>query len=74
MIRRLPIILVIWLLLTVNARAATPLDYTRMILQQAGTIAASNQTHDKKVAALSFLFGNFLDGDTMGREVVGQHW
>jgi ABC-type transporter MlaC component len=74
MIRRLPIILMVWLLLTVPAKAATPLDYTRMILQQAGTIVASNQTHDKKVAALSSLFGSFLDTDAMGRDALGPHW
>jgi hypothetical protein len=64
----------IWLLLmTAPAKAATPLDYTRMILQQAGTIVAGNQTHDQKLA-LSFLYGNFLDTDAMGRDSPLQHW
>jgi len=45
-----------------------------MILRQAGTTVAGNQTHDKKFAALSFLFGNFLDTDAMGRDSLGQHW
>jgi phospholipid transport system substrate-binding protein len=74
MIRRFPIILMMWLLLTVPAEATTPLDYTRMILQQAGTIVAGNLTHDEKLAALSFLFGGFLDADAIGRDALGQHW
>jgi phospholipid transport system substrate-binding protein len=74
MIPRLPIILAILLLLTAPARAATPLDYTRMILQQARSIVASDQSHNQKLAALSALFGKFLDSDTMGREALGQHW
>jgi ABC-type transporter MlaC component len=74
MIRRLPIILMIWLLLTAPAKAITPIDYTRTILQQARSIVASNQTHNQKVAALSVLFGKFLDSDAMGREALGQHW
>jgi phospholipid transport system substrate-binding protein len=74
MIPRLPIILVIVLLVTAPARAATPLDYTRMILQQARSIVAANQSHNQKLAALSILFGKFLDSDKMGREALGQHW
>jgi phospholipid transport system substrate-binding protein len=56
------------------ARAATPLEYTRTILEQARTIVASNQTHDEKLAALSTLFSKFLDADAMGREALGAHW
>jgi ABC-type transporter MlaC component len=56
------------------AHAAGPLDYTRTILEQAGTLVAGNQSHDQKVAALSVLFGKFLDTDAMGREALGQHW
>lgn len=37
-------------------------------------MVASNQTHDRKVEALSALFGDFLDTDAMGREALGQHW
>jgi phospholipid transport system substrate-binding protein len=72
--RSLTIVLVVWLLLTAPARAATPLDYTRMILQQARSIVVSNQSHDQKLAALSVLFGKFLDTDAMGREALGPHW
>ena len=79
---RLPIIVLVWLVLTAPGRAATPaaanavgpLDYTRTILDQARTIVAGTQTHDQKVAALSVLFGKFLDTDAMGREALGQHW
>jgi phospholipid transport system substrate-binding protein len=74
MMRRLPIILVAWFLLVASAKAATPIDYTRMILQQVRSIVAGNQTHNQKLAALSVLFGKFLDTDEMGREALGQHW
>ena len=74
MIRRLPIIIVAFLLLVASAQAAGPLDYTRTILEQARTIVAGNQTHDEKLAALSTLFGKFLDTDEMGRQALGQHW
>jgi ABC-type transporter MlaC component len=74
MMRRLPIILVAWLLLVASAKAATPIDYTRVILQQARSIVACNQTHNQKLVALSVLFGKFLDTDEMGREALGQHW
>jgi phospholipid transport system substrate-binding protein len=72
--RRLPISLVVWLLLVAPANAAAPLDYTRTILEQTRTIVAGNQTHNQKLAALSVLFGKFLDTDAMGREALGQHW
>ncbi len=72
--RRLPIILVVWLLLVAPAKAATPLDYTRTILEQARTIVAGNQSHNEKPVALSLLFGKFLDTDAMGCEALGQHW
>jgi ABC-type transporter MlaC component len=72
--RRLSIIMVVWFALTGSAQAATPLDYTRSILQQARTIVAGNQTHNEKLAALSALFGKFLDTDAMGRDALGEHW
>jgi phospholipid transport system substrate-binding protein len=72
--RRLPIILLVWLLLVAPAKATTPLDYTRTILEQARTIVAGNQSHNEKLVALSLLFGKFLDTDAMGREALGQHW
>ncbi len=56
------------------AASATPLDYTRTVLEQARTIVAGGQTHDEKLAALSSLFSRFLDSDAMGREALGQHW
>ena len=79
---RLPVVVLVWLVLTAPVRAATPaaanavspLDYTRTILDQARTIVAGSQTHEQKVAALSVLFGKFLDTDAMGREALGQHW
>jgi phospholipid transport system substrate-binding protein len=79
---RPPIVVMVWLVLNASGRAATPtaasavgpLDYTRTILDQARTIVAGSQTHDQKVAALSVLFGKFLDTDAMGREALGQHW
>ena len=45
MIRRLPVIAAVWLLLDVPTKAATPLDYTRTILEQVRTIVAGNQSH-----------------------------
>jgi phospholipid transport system substrate-binding protein len=57
-----------------GANSVSPLDYTRTILNQARTIVAGNQTHNQKVAALSVLFGKFLDTNAMGREALGQHW
>jgi len=72
--RAVSIALLVWLLLIAPARAATPLEYTRTILEQARTIVAGNQTHDEKLAALSALFSKFLDTDAMGREALGPHW
>jgi len=72
--RKVPIILLRWLLLAAPAKAAAPLDYTRGILEQARTIVAGNQAHNEKLTALSVLFGKFLDTDAMGREALGQHW
>jgi phospholipid transport system substrate-binding protein len=57
-----------------GATAVSPLDYTRTIMDQARAIVGGNQTHDQKVAALSVLFGKFLDTDAMGREALGPHW
>jgi phospholipid transport system substrate-binding protein len=82
MIARFSIILVICSVLAAPASGANPqttgivgpLDYTRLILEQARTIVADNQTHEQKVAALSAVFARFLDTDTMGREALGQHW
>ncbi len=44
MIRSLPIVLLTSLLLVAPAQAATPLDYTRTVLEQARTIVADNQS------------------------------
>ena len=74
MMRALPILLVFWLLLAAPAEAVSPLDYTRSTLEQARTIVASSQPNNEKLAALSVLFGKFLDTDEMGREALGQHW
>ena len=74
MTRSLPMILVACLLLVAPARATSPLNYTRTILEQARTTVVGNQTHNEKLRALSVLFGKFLDTDAMGREALGQHW
>jgi phospholipid transport system substrate-binding protein len=78
---RLPVVVLAWLVIAAPGKAAapavnavSPLDYTRTILDQARVIVAGSQTHDQKVAALSVLFGKFLDTDSMGREALGQHW
>jgi phospholipid transport system substrate-binding protein len=69
---------IVWVLLlsllVASAKAATPLDYTRTILEQASTIVAGNQTHNEKLSALSVLFDKFLDTDAMARAALGQHW
>lgn len=74
MTRRIPIVLMIWLLLAIPAQASSPLAYTRTILERARTIVASDQVHNQKLDALSVLFSQFLDTDTMGREALGPHW
>jgi phospholipid transport system substrate-binding protein len=72
--RRVPIIVALLLLLVASASATTSLDYTRTILEQARVIVAGSQTHNEKLAALSVLFSQFLDSDTMGRQALGKHW
>jgi len=72
--RAVPILLVCWLLIAAPAQAVSPLDYTRTTLEQARTIVASNQPNNEKLAALSTLFGQFLDTDEMGKDALGQHW
>ena len=62
------------LLLVAPVRAATPLDYTRTVLEQVHAVVAGTQTQDAKLAALSALLGKFLDTDAMGREALGPHW
>jgi phospholipid transport system substrate-binding protein len=71
---RLMLLLGLWLVLAVPARAADALDYTRMTLEQARTIVSSSQSHNEKLAALSLLFGKFLDAAAMGRQALGRHW
>src|SRR5260370_42207779 len=74
MTRVSPILLVLWLLMVAPAQAASPLDYTRTTLEQARTIVASSQANNEKLAALSVLFGKFLDTDAIGREALGHPW
>ena len=74
MMRSLLSVLAVLLPLVAPARAATPLDYTRTVLEQVHAVVAGNQTQDAKLAALSALLGKFLDTDAMGREALGQHW
>jgi phospholipid transport system substrate-binding protein len=70
--RMIPLVLVLFLV--APAQAASPLEYTRTTLEQARAIVASNQPHNDKLAALSALFGKFLDTDAMGQEALGPHW
>jgi ABC-type transporter MlaC component len=74
MMRSLLSVLALWLVLVAPARAATPLEYTRTVLEQVQAVVAGNQTQDAKMAALSALLAKFLDTDAMGREALGQHW
>jgi ABC-type transporter MlaC component len=74
MMRSLLSVLAVWLVLVAPARAATPLEYTRTVLEQVQAVVAGNQTQDAKMAALSALLAKFLDTDAMGREALGQHW
>ena len=68
------IALLVWLCLAAPAWAASPLEYTRTELEQARAIVNGDQTHNDKLAALSVLFAQFLDTDTMGRAALGKHW
>jgi phospholipid transport system substrate-binding protein len=68
------IALIVWLCLAAPAWGASPLEYTRTELEQARAIVNSAQTHNDKLAALSVLFTQFLDTDTMGRAALGKHW
>ena len=74
MMRSLLNVLAVLLLLVAPARAATPLDYTRTVLDQVHAVVAGNQTQQAKLDALSALLGKFLDTDAMGREALGPHW
>jgi len=65
---------VVWLCLAASAWAADPLAYTRTTLEQARAIVNSDQTHNEKLTALSVLFAQFMDTDTMGRAALGKHW
>ena len=65
---------VLWLCLTATAWAASPLEYTRATLEQARAIVSGDQNHNDKLAALSVLFTQFLDTDSMGRTALGEHW
>ncbi len=68
------IAILVWLCLASPAWAASPLEYTRTELEQARAIVNGDQTHNDKLAALSVLFAQFLDTDTMGRAALGKHW
>jgi phospholipid transport system substrate-binding protein len=65
---------VVWLCLVAPAWAASPLEYTRATLEQARAIVSGDQNHNDKLAALSVLFTQFLDTDSMGRTALGEHW
>src|SRR6266446_3418887 len=66
--------LIFWIWLVAPAFAASALDATRTTLEKAREIAASDQGHNEKLAALSGVFDDFLDTDTMGRQALGAHW
>jgi phospholipid transport system substrate-binding protein len=66
--------LIIWIWLAAPAFAASALDATRATLEKAREIAASDQGHNEKLAALSVVFDDFLDTDSMGRQALGSHW
>jgi phospholipid transport system substrate-binding protein len=72
--RAVSILFAVWLLVAAPAKAASPLDYTRTVLERARAIVASSQTHNEKLAALTVVFSKFLDTDAMGREALRQHW
>lgn len=65
-------IFALWL--ATPAWAASPLDQTRAVLEQARAIVVDQQTHNQKLAALSALFRKFLDTEAMARAALGQHW
>ncbi len=52
----------------------TALGVTRLTLEQARVIVASDRTHNQKLDALHELLKNFLDTDTMGRAALADHW
>ena len=72
--RTLVLVFVLWFGPATVAIAAGPLDYTRTTLDQARAIVANSQSHNDKLAALSDLFGKFLDTDAMGRAALADHW
>jgi hypothetical protein len=72
MMRTPAMIVGLCLVLVAPAAASTPLDYTRTVLQRARTIVAGNETHNEKLAALSALFGKFLDSDAMAAKRSGR--
>jgi ABC-type transporter MlaC component len=72
--RSLRLACIAWFCLVCPVSAASPLEYTRTTLDQARAIVSGDQTHDAKLAALSALFRNFLDSDSMGRAALGGHW
>jgi len=57
-----------------SARAATPLEYTKQILEEARAIVASERVHNEKLKALSALLRTFLDTDTMAKQALDKHW
>lgn len=62
------------LVFAVAARAATPLEYTRSVLESARAIVDSDRTHDAKLKSLSELLRTFLDTDAMGKAALDRHW
>jgi phospholipid transport system substrate-binding protein len=69
-----PAVLTGWACLAAAALAATPMEYTRTVLEQTRVIVDSDKSHNDKLADLSALLKNFLDTDTMGRAALDKNW
>src|SRR5271169_2260702 len=74
MMRALLLACLFWVNLAASASAATALEYTRITLEDARAIVASDRAHNEKLQALASVFNNFLDADEMGRIALGPHW
>ncbi len=65
----------LWLFTRVSpVLAASPLEHTKSVLEEARAIVASDRTHNDKLKALSELLKTFLDTDTMAKQALDKHW
>lgn len=60
--------------LAVPAKAESPLERTRSVLQSTRRIVEGDRPHNEKLAELSRLLRDFLDTDTMGRAALDRNW